>query len=292
MKRHANTHCKIKTLAKKLKIHQFGAVGLMENLWHWAAEEVPDGGVGKYPDEIIADSMMWPWPKKAHLLIEALVDAGFLDEMSGCRLYIHDWHEHCEDSVNKKIARKGLLFANGKGPSLSSFDTQEKQRIKRLYDGGEPTAGAQKPTAGAQKPTAGAQKPTASPLPMPMPMPMPEPCSPHPLMTGEEEGKIAEEEAGPEVKKWREVYRILKESPTLSLLTYDQVVKACRAFPDVDLLAEAKKMAAKSGLAVNGFPEPGMWVYSWLQKSAPEKSKKNTAPRRTFDPKRDLENGP
>ncbi|MDD4871593.1 MAG: hypothetical protein PHR77_13635 [Kiritimatiellae bacterium] len=121
MKKYANRHCKIGSLARKLKIHQPMAVGLMENLWQWAAVEIPDGGIGKCTDELIAVMMQWPWPKKAHELITALIDVEYLDKMdnSRCRLYIHDWHSHCATSIHRRLARKGLLFANGRQPKVS-----------------------------------------------------------------------------------------------------------------------------------------------------------------------------
>ncbi len=322
MKRNAHRHTKMRALSKRMNIPQYAAVGLMESLWHWAADQVPDGGIGKYGDEDIADSITWDQPDRSHELIEALADCGFLDEMSGCRLYIHDWHEHCEISVHKRLARSGLLFANGHQPSLSGLDSQERHGPTRTRgDSNPPPPPHRQPPLAAVRPAGAQQQPTVADvrtpcaLPKPKPKPKPEPCSPYPLKTGDEEvrspesgvqsqesvsgsGPGEEEAEGPNAKIWREVYRILKESITLSLLTYAQVVKACRDFPNVDLLAEAKKMAKKSAMAVNSFDEPGMWVYSWLQKCGPKEARperwnmKKAFGIRPFDPVRDLENGP
>ncbi len=261
-------------LAKKLRIHRAEAVGLMENLWHWAADDVPDGGVGKYSDEVIADSVMWDRPQRSHELIEALVDGRLLDEISHCRLYIHDWHEHCETSVHKRLARSGLFFANGKQPSLSQFDAQEKQRIKGIYDRNGATLGPRWGHAGA----------TPGPLPMPMPIPIPK-SSPYPLRNPDPEKK--EEADSGTVLIWREAFKILSEEVALAKLTYEHVVNAARAFPDVDLVAEAKKMAAKSRNFVNGVDEPGLWVWSWLQRCEPGAGGA-VPPGPLFDPKKEM----
>ncbi len=120
MKQYANKHHKMYALAKALKIYPPMAVGLMENLWQWTADEIPDGDIGKCTDEMIAYAMGWDKPRRAHELIEALVKVGFLDRQTfihGNRsLYIHDWHEHCEASVRKRLARQDLPFANGCRP--------------------------------------------------------------------------------------------------------------------------------------------------------------------------------
>ncbi len=267
-------------LAKKLKIRRAEAVGLMENLWHWAADEVPDGGVGKYSNEMIADSIMWDRPNKSYELIEALTDGGLLDEGGECRLYIHDWHQHCEISVHKRLARNGLFFANGEQPSLTGLDLQEKQRIKAKYERRGYPADTQRIPNGCP-PDTGITPPDA--LPKPKPKPKPE-SSPYPLKNQDPETESGE--VSKEVLTWRKAFKILSEEPALARLTYEHVMNAARAFPDVDLLEEAKKMAGKSRNFVNGIDEPGLWVWSWLQRCQPGTGGAvPTSP--AFDPKKE-----
>ncbi len=307
MKRNANTHSKIYDLARKLKIYQPLAVGLMENLWHWTADEIPDGGIGKRTDETIAASIQWPWPKRSHELIEAMVDVGFLDEMVDCRLYVHDWHEHCEDSVHKKLARGGLLFANNHPPNLNRFSTQEKDRIIKEFYTDERTKAHGERTASAQKRTKAHGERTKAHC-LGLSLGLSQESSPYPL---NEEGKKTPEvssqnsESGgnkppgqstagmelPEnsdrVKIWREAFKILSAETALARLTYEHVVNAARAFSDVDLVEEAKKMATKSRNFVNGIDEPGLWIWSWLQRCEPGAGGA-VPPGPLFDPKKEM----
>jgi len=78
-------------------------------LWHHAAEVAQRGDLGSLPDLAIAQAVAWS--KKPHLLIDGLVAAGFLDRDETHRLVIHDWPEHCEQSVCKYLeyGRKDFL---------------------------------------------------------------------------------------------------------------------------------------------------------------------------------------
>ena len=133
MKAKATEHSKMGDLARLLKIHRAMAIGLMERLWHWTAAEIPDGGIGKREDETIAAECYWPWPKRAAEFVDALHTVGFLDEIAGCRLYIHNWHKHCEDSVHRSLALRGLWFANGLPPKLSKLTKEQKERALPFY---------------------------------------------------------------------------------------------------------------------------------------------------------------
>ena len=81
----------------------------------------------------IAAECWWPWPKRSAEFVLTLRAAGLLDEMSGCRLYVHDWHEHCEDSVHMRLARRRKRFANGDMPNMRKFSKEEKEAILSGY---------------------------------------------------------------------------------------------------------------------------------------------------------------
>jgi hypothetical protein len=133
MKAKAPQHSKMGDMARILKIHRVMAVGLMERMWHWAADEIPNGGIGKYEDATIAAQCWWPWPKRANEFIEAMQTVGFLDQIPTCRLYIHDWDQHCDDYVHMQLARRGERFANGIMPKLSRLSNDEKQRALSVF---------------------------------------------------------------------------------------------------------------------------------------------------------------
>lgn len=77
-------------------------------LWHFAGEFSPRGDIGRVSDEDIADGVMWD--KDANALIHGLLKTRWLDS-SGChRLIIHDWPDHADDAVVKKLGRMGDDF--------------------------------------------------------------------------------------------------------------------------------------------------------------------------------------
>ncbi len=125
MKRGGPRHPKMLHLAELLgkeltpkeltKIRHFCAVGLAESLWHFAAEFAPQGDIGKYDDTRIEAAL--GWQGRPGKLVCVLVEAGLIDrcaptegQLKGCRLVVHHWHEHCDDSVKKKLERAGLPF--------------------------------------------------------------------------------------------------------------------------------------------------------------------------------------
>jgi len=134
-----------------LDLPKWGAPGLLETLWHWAAEYCPEGDIGRYSAQTIARAIGWD-EAEADRLIEALVDTGWVDELPGeepteepvrtaCarrahvvrRLVIHDWSTHAEDYVHLRLARSGRVFADGTMPKLTRLNATERRKIKRTY---------------------------------------------------------------------------------------------------------------------------------------------------------------
>lgn len=87
------------------------AVGHLELLWHFTAEFAPQGDIGKYSDEWIESGCYWHGRKGR--LIAALIEARWVDQHNTHRLVVHDWHEHADDSVKKRLARGGKQFVTG-----------------------------------------------------------------------------------------------------------------------------------------------------------------------------------
>ncbi len=140
MKRGTPTHPKMAELAKRLHIPLPHAVGIMEMIWHFTAQYAPDGDIGKFPDERIANFVHWGRHRPASVLIDALVATGWLDAdpqvqytvrapgahlvSTGCapRLQVHDWCDHAERSVRDRCATQGISFSKIAGkpaPCLS-----------------------------------------------------------------------------------------------------------------------------------------------------------------------------
>ncbi len=177
MKRSGFDHPKLGRLCKLLGIPRYAAVGLAESLWHFAGRHAPAGDVGKWSDAEIADSMGWTEP--AERLIQALVEARLLDEVEGHRLVVHDWDEHCEDSIHLTLARRTEFFANGKMPRLTRLSSDERKQVAERYAEASNTHGMH--TACTQKHTeahclslslsqAKPSQASAKPLPAPEPL--------------------------------------------------------------------------------------------------------------------------
>jgi len=84
-------HPKTKKLARLTGIALPAAIGHLFYLWWWAMDYAQDGDLTRYAVEEIADAALWN--KDARKLIDALVEAGFLDR-DGDNLGIHDWHKY------------------------------------------------------------------------------------------------------------------------------------------------------------------------------------------------------
>ncbi len=146
-------HPKFLDLQVRLGVRRYQACGLLESLWHFTARYAPDGGVGKWPDEAIARALEWEGDPAA--LIGALVDSGWLDRIEGARLYVHDWHEHADDAVQRSLARAVRCFANGDQPSLARLSESERIRIKEEFvraPSGRPTCAPRAPLPAPPRP--------------------------------------------------------------------------------------------------------------------------------------------
>lgn len=133
MKRGTPDHPKMKALARALNIPIAYANGIMERIWHFSAEYAPDGGIGKYGDQDIA--VECGYDGDPELLVSALLaqNSRWLDNDDSVRLIVHDWPEHCEDSVHCKLARAKKFFADGSAPKLSRLPKDERATAEAWY---------------------------------------------------------------------------------------------------------------------------------------------------------------
>jgi hypothetical protein len=106
MKRGTTDHPKTLALMRALKIPKYAAVGMLECLWHFCARYAPQGNVGKYSDQEIADST--GWTGDASKLMESLFVCRWLDKSGQWRYCIHDWQDHLEDATAKWLKRNQL----------------------------------------------------------------------------------------------------------------------------------------------------------------------------------------
>jgi hypothetical protein len=107
VKRGTIDHPKMRALVAALPIGgcRYQAVGILESLWHFTALYAYRGDVGRHTDTAIAEWIGWKGSPDS--LIEPLVKTGWLNRADGPeRLVVHDWMDHCDDSVKKRFSRE------------------------------------------------------------------------------------------------------------------------------------------------------------------------------------------
>lgn len=181
MKRGTFNHPKTGHLARLLGICRAAAGGYLEAMWHWTAEFTPAGDIGRYSDNEIAEGAFWP-SEEASQIIAAMIESRWLDKCDQHRIIVHDWPEHCEDTVHSRLARQGQTFANGEQPSKTKLSQRERRQLDRVR---RKTAAESGFCAhhGEKKPPAVADADAladAEPKPLPLPKPMPKPEDPVP----------------------------------------------------------------------------------------------------------------
>ena len=121
MKTGTSRHPKLMAFARTLGISRPLAVGTLELLWEFTATYAPDGAIGRFSNEEIAEVVDWTGDPEA--LIAALTAAGsrWLDRCDKHRLIVHDWADHAPDYIKKRASRGqfSLIF----GPVQTTADT-------------------------------------------------------------------------------------------------------------------------------------------------------------------------
>jgi hypothetical protein len=131
MKRGTPDHPKVLRFQQTLGINRPMAVGLLELLWQYTAKFAPQGDVGRWNDETIAQGVYWDGDPGQ--LIAALESSGLIDAHKRHRYVVHDWFEHAEDSIHLALARQGKRFASGEVPKLNRFNKQEREELEKRF---------------------------------------------------------------------------------------------------------------------------------------------------------------
>lgn len=152
------THRKTRRLARLLNIPIPCALGVMEALWHVTGEQAPDGAIGRMSDDDIADEMFWD-ATSGEELVNALVAAALLDVDDEHRLVVHDWHEHADRHVKRKLVRNGQQMAGQRAAMAGQMETEDAQFPDMDASCGQPQA----------------PEPEPEPVPEPEPEPVPGP---------------------------------------------------------------------------------------------------------------------
>lgn len=148
MKRGTPNLPKMYALAETLGVPRPMAVGIMEMLWHHTAASCPRGDIGSLPDVAIAAAV--GWPKKPSVLIDALCKEKWLDRDEEFRLIIHDWPEHAEYEVVRKLLgmKKDFIPIYG----VSVHDRKKPEHSRAISE--HPRANARNVRADVEHPRA------------------------------------------------------------------------------------------------------------------------------------------
>jgi len=91
------------------------AVGTLEVLWEWTSRYAIQGNIGKWPDDVIARAIEWPFSGKE--LIYCLVKSKWLDNAPDPdRLVIHDIKDHASNCWRQNLEDAGLTWWDGSNP--------------------------------------------------------------------------------------------------------------------------------------------------------------------------------
>ncbi len=124
MKQGTENTLKFKLLQRMLNLPLWQAKGLLQSLWDLTAQSAPRGDIGRFTYDEIAAGLDWRGDPQA--LIDALVETRWIDQHDEHGLIIHDWPDHCESSVHRRLVRAGQRFADGTAPSTSRCPASEK----------------------------------------------------------------------------------------------------------------------------------------------------------------------
>jgi hypothetical protein len=148
MKREAMDHPKLHLLADQITLrgapHEWAfviATGIFERLLLYTGQYAPDGWVGKFPVRQLVRAVGWPGEPEA--LINSLVESRLLDDTDR-GLVLHDWPQHADRHVHRKLVRANQRFVDGTAPTLSYATDKERQ----AWTGGDSAGLPAEPTVG------------------------------------------------------------------------------------------------------------------------------------------------
>jgi hypothetical protein len=169
---------KFKRLQRRLGLPLYATVGLLETLWIVTQTNAMQGDIGRLSDDDIA--IMLDWSGDATELVEAFVEAGFVDRDGdeyepgkSWRLLIHDWHEECPNWVKGNLRSRNMGFAIAGGYSTPLSDMLKHPAKASSSAQSTPLSGVPKQGAIAKCSGRSAQGPPPPNLTQPNPLETP-----------------------------------------------------------------------------------------------------------------------
>jgi len=113
MKHQTPDSMKFKKLQRLLGVSKATTVGTLELLWITTQKNAMRGDIGKFSNLEIA--IECDWDGDPELLINSLIDSGWLDPCKEHRLVIHNWISHAPRYIHGVLSKKKLQFATTVG---------------------------------------------------------------------------------------------------------------------------------------------------------------------------------
>lgn len=110
MKEGVESTLKFKKLKRRLGLPEWQAIGLLESIWKLTRTSAQAGDIGRHSNEDIAAAI--EYEGDADLMIEALVETGWLDTDPEYRLVVHDWSHHVPTYLRGNFAKHQKTFAD------------------------------------------------------------------------------------------------------------------------------------------------------------------------------------
>ena len=110
MKKSTQGTLKWKILKSRLRLPEWQVIGLMEAIWKFTEWNCPEGDIGRFSNQEIAGGI--EYFEDIDALIDLLVELHWIDEDKRFRLIIHDWSDHCSNSVKGNLRRHGGRYGN------------------------------------------------------------------------------------------------------------------------------------------------------------------------------------
>lgn len=186
------THPKNLHLAQLLAKDPCETLGILEAMWAFTRKLAPDGAIGKWSNQIIAAGIFSTVP--ADQLMDALVEAGWLEESSEHRLVVHDWEDWATESLKRNLRSRGRPFAKGDdsrrnvegGPKPITKTPEKAAKAAKKAANAKGDLQTQKQLAATEaangeqfssSPCLQTASPRAVPSPSPIPSPIPSPSN-------------------------------------------------------------------------------------------------------------------
>ena len=97
-------HRKLLAAADELEIEPAHMLGVLISFWLWALDNTPSGSLAGISNRMIARAAQWN--DSPDTLVDAMTNAGLLDQEADGSLTIHDWYEYTGKLIDQREAEK------------------------------------------------------------------------------------------------------------------------------------------------------------------------------------------